>query len=233
MSHQVTHYTVRSEKIPRPLTLAVASDLHNGPFDWALPALRGVDAILILGDLVNRHRRGYDQAVRFLREAPAIAPTFYSIGNHERRFRQLGEFWPHALRSDATILDNRWVRFEGIVLGGLSSWVMAERDCSFLPDMAGQRGFRLLMCHHPEYYDEHVRPHGFDLTLSGHAHGGQVQLLGRGLYSPGQGLMPSLTHAFYDDGRLLVSRGMYNSARAPRINNPCELLLVHLAPKEV
>ena len=93
---------------------------------------------------------------------------------------------------------------------------------------AAQEGFRLLMCHHPEYYARYVKPYDIDLTLAGHAHGGQVQLFGQGLYSPGQGILPRLTHGFYEQGKLLVSRGMTNSARAPRINNPCELILLHL-----
>lgn len=231
--HQVISHRIASPLIPHPLTLAVATDLHNGGFDWALDALRQADGVLIVGDLINRHRAGYDNALRFLDAACAMAPTFYSIGNHERRFRQLDEYWPRVQESAATILDNRWVPFGGITLGGLSSWYGRAPDVGFLPDMARQDGFRLLMCHHPEVYHAHVRPLGIDLTVAGHAHGGQVQLYGRGLYAPGQGLLPALTHGFYDEGRLLVSRGMYNSAHAPRINNPCELLMLRLEPMEV
>ena len=56
---RVTEYTVASGRLTRSLTLAVVADLHNGPFDAALPHLQGVDGILIVGDLVNRHRPGY------------------------------------------------------------------------------------------------------------------------------------------------------------------------------
>ena len=69
-----------------------------------------------------------------------------------------------------------------------------------------------------------------DLTLAGHAHGGQIQIAGHGLYAPGQGLFPKLTHGLYDGGKLLVSRGMTNGAkpRIPRIGNPCELIILNL-----
>lgn len=229
MKLQIVHHTVRSEKIDRPVTFALVSDLHNGPYDQALPALQEADAILIVGDLVNRHRTGYANAVQFLKDAPAIAPTYYAIGNHEWKFKQRSEYWPHVENSQAMVLDNAYVRIGSVVLGGFSS---AEKpDPSFLADFTAEDGFKLLMCHHPEYYARYVQPLDIDLTLSGHAHGGQIQIIGHGLYAPGQGLLPRLTHGFYDNGRLLVSRGMTNSARAPRLWNPCELILVHLEPK--
>ena len=71
-----------------------------------------------------------------------------------------------------------------------------------------------------------------DLTLSGHAHGGQIRLFGQGLYAPGQGVFPRLTGGFYDGGRLLVSRGMTNTVRIPRIGNPCELVMIEISPQD-
>ena len=228
MKRQVNHHTVRSEKIARPLTLAIVADLHNGPYEDMLPHLQGVDAILILGDLINRHRRGYANAVQFLKDAPEIAPTYYAIGNHEWKSSQREEYWSHVEKSRVTVLDNTFTLFGGIVLGALSAAPKGEIRADFLSRMAQQPGYKLLMCHHPEWFEKHVKPHDIDLTLSGHAHGGQVRILGQGLYAPNQGILPRLTSGWYFDGRLLVSRGMTNSARAPRINDPCEMILLHL-----
>ena len=227
-ARQVNHITVRSEKINKPLTLALVADLHNGEYKDMLPDMQGADAILILGDLVNRHRPGYDNAVGFLRDAPQIAPTFYAIGNHEWRFVQRDEFWPHVLKSRVTVLDNTYMLFEGIVLGGLSSADKGEERPEFLREMAAQPGYKLLMCHHPTWFEKYVQPHDIDLTLAGHAHGGQVRILGQGLFAPGEGILPRLTAGWYYDRRLLVSRGLTNSTWAPRWNNPCELILLHL-----
>lgn len=77
--------TVTSDKITQPFTFAFAADFHNGDADEALSLMRGCDAILIGGDLVNRHsRHGWLNAARFLDLAPRVAPTFYNLGNHER-----------------------------------------------------------------------------------------------------------------------------------------------------
>ena len=84
------------------------------------------------------------------------------------------------------------------------------------------------MCHHPEYFRRCIAPFDIDLTVAGHAHGGQVRIGKQGVYSPGQGLLPRLTSGFYDDGRLLVSRGVTNATWAPRINCGCEVIMLHL-----
>lgn len=230
MTRRVTRCTVRSPRLQEPLTLALVADLHNGPYEDVLPHLRRADAILILGDLMDRHRQGFALASAFLQDAPRCAPTFYAIGNHERKSADRPAFWPLVEQSGVVVLDNRWVNFRGLALGGLSSARHGAEQTSWLADMAAQPGFRLLMCHHPEYFASHVARFGLDLTVSGHAHGGQVQLLGRGLYAPGQGLLPRLTHGFYLGGHLLVSRGMTNSSGAPRWGNPCELMLLRLEP---
>ena len=64
------HYTIRHPLILHGMTLAVASDLHSASFDDVLADFKASDAILVPGDLVNRHRRSYQEAERFLREAP-------------------------------------------------------------------------------------------------------------------------------------------------------------------
>ncbi len=229
---QVNHITVKSGKISTPLTLALCPDFHNGDWDAFRPFLTGVDAIMIAGDLVNRHDRhgnGYDRALRFLEQAPRIAPTFYSMGNHEWMLPDYETYWPIAKKQDVTILEDCCVTFGGIVIGGLSSRENGP-DTAWLAEMAARPEFRLLLCHHPEYFAPHVAPYDIDLTLAGHAHGGQVRIGKQGLFSPGQGILPKLTSGFYFDGRLLVSRGMTNATWAPRVFCSTEIILLHLQP---
>ena len=238
---EINHITVRSAKITRPLTFAICPDFHNGDVDRVLSVCRGVDAILVVGDLVDRHDRrtnGFDNAVRFLKVAPDIAPVFYSIGNHERKLRNLAEYWTHVENSRVTVLDDRFVQFGGIMLGGLSSIRVGKEEHHlqlqlvekkpFMRAMSEQEGFKLLMCHHPEYFADAVLNRDIDLTIAGHAHGGQVRIGKQGIYSPGQWLLPKLTSGFYYYDRLLVSRGVTNATWAPRIHCGCEVIILHL-----
>ncbi len=229
MKRVLSPFTFRSSKISRPLRLAVAPDLHSSPYEDVLEELLRCDAVLIPGDLVDRHRRNNENAARFLKEVPEKVPVFFSLGNHERKFHRPAELKAMFRDSGITLLDNRSVAFEGIRIGGLSSsWDTPDLD--FLNRFEREEGYKLLLCHHPEIWRDWVRGRNIDLTLCGHAHGGQIQLGGRGLYAPGQGLFPKLTHGLYGDGKMLLSRGMTNGAkpRIPRINNPCELILLLL-----
>ena len=224
-------HTLISPKIPRPLVFAVAADLHSADFDDVMEDFRAADAILVPGDLVNRHRKSYEEAARFLREAPKAAPVFYSMGNHERKCR-FREEWMRLVRdSEVTWLDDESVLFEGIRIGGLSSRENNIANQDFLRRMEEAEEYTLLMCHHPEMWRDYVQGRRIDFTVCGHAHGGQVQIFGRGLYSPGQGIFPKLTHGLHGGGSMIISRGMTNGARLPRINNPCELLILRLEPE--
>ena len=90
--------------------------------------------------------------------------------------------------------------------------------------------FTLLMSHRPwrmEYYEP------FDLTVCGHAHGGQIRLFGQGLWAPNQGFLPEYTSGFYDIGesRMFVSRGLAKNA-LPRLFNRPELAIVEIKAAE-
>ena len=66
------------------------------------------------------------------------------------------------------------------------------------PDMMDQfetlDGVKVLLCHKPEHYIKYLRSRTMDLVVAGHAHGGQIRVAGRGVFSPGQGLFPRYTY---------------------------------------
>ena len=225
-----TEYTFRTDRIERTLRFAVCSDLHSDTFDNVLDDFSHCDAVLIPGDLVDRHRRNNENALRFLETVPEIAPVFYSVGNHERKFKRREAYMQKVAESKVVLLDNESTDFHGVRIGGLSSSWDRRPDMAFLSRFEKESGYRLLLCHHPEMYRDYVSGRDVDLTLCGHAHGGQIQFFGRGLYAPGQGLFPKITHGLHDGGKMLISRGMTNGAkpRVPRINNPCELIIINL-----
>ncbi|MCQ2458132.1 MAG: metallophosphoesterase [Clostridia bacterium] len=229
---QITRYTVADRKIPDKITFAVVSDLHDRAWDDVLSDILGCDAVLVPGDLVDRHRKTYENALRFLREMPEKLPVFYSTGNHERRHRRADEFRQLAEETDARILDNEMCLFRGIMLGGYSSAAEGEEDTSFLDRFEQAEAYKLLLCHHPEMYRRDVAGRNVNLTVCGHAHGGQIRIGGHSLYAPGQGLFPEMTYGFYDHERMLLSRGMTNGTFLPRINVPCELIILTLEHRE-
>ena len=113
-----------------------------------------------------------------------------------------------------------------------SSHLMPET--AWLSDFEKEQGYKVLLCHHPEYWslrEPQLCHHPIDLVLSGHAHGGQVRLFGRGVYAPGQGWMPKYTSGVFEGehGKMLVSRGLANTAGpVPRVFNPTEVVYVEV-----
>ncbi len=181
----------------------------------------------------------------------AIAPTYYAFGNHEvagchgniYKTRLAGgdalppfhmaDHWRQIIRaSGACHLDEGFVRVGDLVVGGLGSglinpgWVP---KLDWIAEFAATPGYKLLICHHPEYFDRYLRPYDIDLIVSGHAHGGQWRIFGRGVYAPDQPLFPKYTSGVHE-GRLVISRGVVNSVPAvPRFFNPCEVVIVEVS----
>jgi len=230
MALKLTHYEL-SARIEKDLKFLFFSDLHNHPNEPLLKMISKTDAeaVLVGGDFIHNalmNERGF----AFLSESAKMLPTFCSIGNHEWGY--FGDLRQRILKTGAKILDNDFVPFEGINIGGLTSgyFSMSDNitpDVDFLTKFSQLKGFKLLLCHHPEYYPKYIKDLPIDLILSGHAHGGQWRLFGRGAYAPGQGILPKYTSGIYD-GRLIVSRGIGNVYPVPKINNPPEVLEIKI-----
>lgn len=272
---QITKYEIKAN-IENGLKIAHVSDLHDKPFGRLVEALKRIrpDVIAITGDLMDRLEEARN-GLSFLREASGIAPTFYSLGNHERI--EDGDVLEIA-KTGTVLLDDAAVEFGGIHIGGLTSgrrgrrrnkgggdwcedgggdwcedggrgrcgvggrewdmrrlrkrWEEAPKpNLEWLDAFAALEGFKLLLCHHPEYYPQYIRERDIDLALSGHAHGGQWRILGRGILAPGQGFLPKYTSGIHEN-RLVVSRGLANNTIVPRLFNPTELVVIRLVPKD-
>lgn len=222
----------------KPDLICVAGDAMETA---QLPGVPGDDGANAKGGLLHRflylidslaYRRGratdgqaLSYAKRFFRAASKIAPVLYATGNHD--FWLTAEDRRIVARAGARLLLNSsaTLRFGDarVEVGALTS----RAGVDWLPRFARRPGYRILLCHRPEYYERYIRAHDIPLVLSGHAHGGQWRVLGRGIFSPGQGLFPRYTRGLYD-GRLVVSAGLANTANLPRINNPVELVVVRV-----
>lgn len=227
MKISTTEYSINAA-LGTPLRFAFLSDLHdaeNLPIIQILTKLKP-NAVLVGGDFIHSrtlHQRGMD----FISHISGIFPTFVSLGNHESTVKNIRELVEN---TQATLLDNSYTEYCGLYIGGLSSGVFYKGevpDTAWLNEFSHRNGYKLLLCHHPEYYQTYIRGTKIDLTLSGHAHGGQWRVFGRGIYAPCQGLFPKYTSGIYEN-RLIVGRGIGNKACLPRINNRPEIILLKI-----
>ena len=230
------------------LNIALVTDLHGCAFQNLVERLRSEspDVILLAGDLmedaelVDEWSNGY----AFLRTCASIAPTYYSLGNHEtigssRKGKKytldvIEEIRPRIAKTGATFLHDESVLWNNIRICGLTSGLTQSTNvpnARALAEFAAAKEFRILLCHHPEYYEPYVRPTNIELTVCGHAHGGHWRFFGRGVYAPGQGIFPKYTSGVVD-GRCVISRGVGDHTRIPRICNPRELVIIRCVAKD-
>ncbi|SCZ81606.1 metallophosphoesterase [Acidaminobacter hydrogenoformans] len=222
-------------------TIAVLSDLHGHISEdnaaRLLEALREARpvAILLPGDMVDRRERYWPEARALMEALPDIAPTYYSFGNHEIGnidrgaalgwLENLGIF---VLRNSSAVLE---VDGTPIILSGLDDRIGFASERSYILTMNRLRNaseYQILLSHRPEYASEYAAA-GFDLVVSGHAHGGQVRLPFIGpVLSPHQGFFPDLAQGLHQFGntQLVISRGLGNKIPFPRLFNPREVVLL-------
>lgn len=233
---KITNYNIKC-RIGMPCRFAVASDLHNIQCDEVLESLthEKKDFILVPGDLFHGKFTESYESKKFIREAVKICPVFISVGNHESFFDN--DEFEEIRRMGAVVLNNSYCKYRNILIGGLSSGFGKGQQghfkrtpppkSKFLEDFTSQEGFKILMSHHPEYYEKYIKDRNIDITVSGHSHGGQFRFFGKGIFAPGQMFFPKYTSGVWDN-KFIISTGLANTAFIPRLFNEPELLYVTL-----
>lgn len=253
---QIRTHKLNTEQEGINIRFCLVADLHSKKYQAVLDSINEIspDAILCAGDILERldgycdeqNKNGFE----FLEKAARIAPTYYSFGNHELfggskdrcKFGSAGkkisaENFKKLKSTGVKILDDDYVTIGNLHIGGLSSGLYDKGNnlpnLEFTERFAGLGGYKILMSHHPEYFEKYLMTKDIDLVLSGHAHGGQWRIFGKGIYAPQQGLFPKYTSGIYGK-RFIVSRGVANSvAPIPRFFNPCEIVVVEVNSRNI
>ncbi len=235
---QAVTYRLESERVSAPLRLAVVADLHCCDYgDRLLAALEaaGPDAVVLPGDILD-DTMPMEQGYAVLEQLAARWPCFYVTGNHDAFLAE------QVAARGVTVLDGSSVdptingspfRISGVGdfrKGGKR--LLAEKLTALQEENRDFSGFSLLLAHRPALVEEYL-PGGYDLIVSGHAHGGQWRIPGllNGLLAPDEGLFPQYAGGLYDlnGTAFVVSRGLAKeSTLVPRLYNPPELVVIEI-----
>lgn len=237
----ITHYQINCGLHTR---IALIADLHGRTKSGIIDSIKNEKpgVIIIAGDLFDGKKiesagkqLEIDKGKLFLKKLLSVAPVYFGLGNHE--WKLIKEDRENIASVGLILLDDAFVQFmPGVYIGGLASTsrygkyriTSTEPNISFLNQFERVDGFKILICHHPEYYDKYLAGKKFDLVLSGHAHGGQIRICNHGLYAPGQGFFPKYTSGIVD-GKMIISRGLSNTRPLiPRFFNRTELVFIDL-----
>ena len=247
-----TNYRFNISRMGKSACIALVSDLHAQEPSAVIESLKkkSPDYILMPGDIFEFNNKIDDErnenGFKLLNEAAKIAPTFYSIGNHENGGtgawkpnwkNKKGKQRPISTKaidrikeSGVVLLDDGFILCDGIAFGGLSSGLSSDEHMpklAWLDEFCAVDGAKILLCHHPEYYKTYLKDKKIDLIVAGHAHGGQWRLGRLAAFAPGQGIFPRYTKGVYNN-RLVVSTGLKKSGRIPRIFNAPEIVYINI-----
>lgn len=230
--------------------IAHVSDLHNYDYQERLvDAIRqqNPDIIVMTGDMI--HTKEVEFSLKFCKNAPSIATTYYINGNHEYKILDTYLKFEDSIKNyGVNILNNKIEILEKgnakISLIGLSDSLfldVADKKLRYLEFKKNSAklfscvdtDFKILLVHKPELFNFYA-DQKIDLILSGHTHGGQVRLPFVGaIYTPNQKIFPklSLGKKTYKDSKIIISGGLGNSNFVPRINNKPQLVIETLYKK--
>lgn len=251
----VRPYHITSEKMESEVKLVVITDLHDCMYGKSqkklIKAIRRQepDLILLAGDIAD-DRKSHDATKQLLSVIGSEYLCFYVSGNHEIWSGQAHDIKELIRSYGVTVLEGETVTLrvgnQEIQIAGVddpeeftpSYRTERTKGDSFynqLNTCINQRDdslFSILLSHRPEYSYEY-KSSGFDLTVSGHAHGGQFRIpfLLNGFYAPHQGFFPKYAGGIYSfgDKSLVVSRGLCKSI-IPRVFNPPEVVVITISP---
>lgn len=225
------------------LRLVQLSDIHLSAYLSEQEFARVVDAanelrghvVFVTGDLISVHGDPVDACLHQVSRLRSDAGTFGCLGNHEiyagtedYTAAQGARLGIPFLRSQA-----RQLRFGNALLNvaGVDYQKMSDRP-NYLRGagrLMAPNAFNLLLSHNPDVFPAAARQ-GWDLTLAGHTHGGQVnvEILHHDFnvayfYTP-------YVYGQYRSGRssIYVTRGIGTIGMPARLGAPPEIAVIRL-----
>lgn len=251
---RVDHVSLSFKDLPKEFDgfrILHVSDLHVGTFEgWrkyilqaeidSIRAQRGIGLVCFTGDMQNMRPEEVERMMPVLKGLPY---TYFVLGNHDyARYVRSTPGLERQMRRKLLALESRLGRplcneNVRIARGGSSIWLAGEENdgrppfpqygdlgktLKGIPDSA----FVILLQHDPSAWRRSILPHSHvQLTLSGHTHGGQMQILG---WRPTHVAQKEDLGLYEDHGRYLyVSAGL--GGLVPfRLNMPCEITVITL-----
>ncbi|MET3681972.1 putative MPP superfamily phosphohydrolase [Alkalibacillus flavidus] len=186
--------TIESNRLPSAfhnVKIVQLSDTHLG-FQVTLDDMDNIvrevkrqnpDLIVFTGDLFDNPSdvsdSRYEKLIPILSQLKAPLGQYWIYGNHDH-----GGYGTNPIRdvmnaSGFTLLQNDTVTLERegetITLSGVDDVLLGDPKLDGLISTNQENGYHILLCHEPDFADN-VVDYPFDLQLSGHSHGGQVQI---------------------------------------------------------
>ncbi|MFB9972555.1 metallophosphoesterase [Allobacillus sp. SKP2-8] len=185
---------IKSERIPKSFEgfrLLQLTDTHIG-FNYGMKELDDLiqtigeldpDLILFTGDLIDDpstiSNQQYAKIIDKLSEIQARHGKYWIYGNHDHGGYGTEKIAQVMSSAGFQLLKNETTKIQKnedyINLSGLDDILLGNPEITQLIDQSEQDRFNILLSHEPDFADT-TKNFPFDVQLSGHSHGGQIQL---------------------------------------------------------
>ncbi|MBK0064400.1 MULTISPECIES: metallophosphoesterase [unclassified Acinetobacter] len=169
----------------KPIKVALIADLHIGLFSGHERQLRIIveklnqaqpDIVVVAGDWTYEPENKLAEELDVLRQIEA--PVYSVPGNHDEQYPgpPIQELLKHALNvNDVIDIEGKIVEFDEFRLIGIGDLWAGKTDMRFMPELPQDKPW-LILSHNPDTVDMVPKLPLRPLMLSGHTHGGQVEL---------------------------------------------------------
>lgn len=253
----ISFYSVESVRLPdnfNGLKFVLLSDLHNKSFgEKNVRLIQAIDRqkpdfIVIAGDMVTYGKKnglGYIAGLELIKELKERYDVFYAPGNHEEELKKEDPSYERKVREAGIYyVNNESVMLkrgeQAIRIAGLSlpmeyfrKFHNKQLEPGTVEALLGSKKsqhYTLLIAHKPAHFAQY-QSWGADLVVSGHLHGGLINVphLG-GFVSPQLEFFPKFDAGKFilEDSTMIISRGLGSHSIPIRINNRPEIVVVTL-----
>lgn len=182
---QHQHRLNPNQPFAKPVKVALIADLHVGLYSGHERQLRIIveklnqvqpDIVVVAGDWTYEPENKLAEELNVLRQIQA--PVYSVPGNHDEQYPgpPIQELLKNALDvNDVIDIEGKIVEFDEFRLIGIGDLWAGKTDMRFMPELPQDKPW-LILSHNPDTVDMVPELPSRPLMLSGHTHGGQVEL---------------------------------------------------------
>ena len=183
--NEVSYQIYPEKSLERPIKIALLADLHIGLFSGHEQQLKKIvkkvneqnpDLVLVSGDWTYEPENTLVEELAVLKEIKA--PIYSVNGNHDEQYPgpPIQALLAKALEENNVMdIEGQVVEFDDFRLIGIGDLWAGKADMRFMPDLPQDKPW-LILSHNPDTVDMVPKLKYRALMLSGHTHGGQVEL---------------------------------------------------------
>lgn len=214
---KIVRYTIDSPKVENSFKIALITDLHGNWYGKEQKNLieaidkENPDVVLLGGDIFD-DKISYEKSEETIEILSEKYKCYYVTGNHEYWSKDIDNILETIKSYGVTILqgevDTIDINGQLVNICGvddpenyiyLDGGQKLEDQLKQVDKKVNKDYYTILLSHRPEYYEEYSK-YGYDLVLSGHAHGGQC------------------SYTYTDYGKNLFCLQEYNQVYNPNTN---------------